>query len=280
MKHLLNKILIILIFIFFLPIYLYATSCTVTQVIDGDTFYCLPKSSIAGVKTHKDGSISVRLYGIDAPEKDQPYGLEARNSLKDLVEGKTVELDVKNIDRYGRAVAYVYVSGLNVNLEQVKRGFAWAYREYLDTPYASEFYSAEKEARDKELGLWKQANLTPPGKWEKIKKYKEKVFTNEDLEKYYKRPAKEYYERPAKTYSEKYYDRRPAKTYSESEVGSTYQRQDRTYQTSSKYVCGKKYYCSQMESCEEAMFYYTVCGLKRLDGDNDGIPCEILCGHH
>jgi hypothetical protein len=52
------------------------------------------------------------------------------------------------------------------------------------------------------------------------------------------------------------------------------------YQTSSKYVCGKKYYCSQMESCEEAMFYYTVCGLKRLDGDNDGVPCEKLCGHH
>jgi hypothetical protein len=34
-----SKILIILIFVFFLPIYLYATSCTVTQVIDGDTFF-------------------------------------------------------------------------------------------------------------------------------------------------------------------------------------------------------------------------------------------------
>jgi endonuclease YncB( thermonuclease family) len=249
----------ILIFVFLIPIYLYATSCTVTQVVDGDTFYCLPKSSIAGVKIHKDGSISVRLYGIDAPEKDQPYEMEAKNSLKDLVEGKTVELDVKNIDEYGRAVAFVYVSNLNVNLEQVKRGFAWAYREYLDTSYASEFYSAEKEARNKELGLWKQANPTPPWEWRKMKKYKEKVFTNKDLEKYY--------------------DHR-ATIYPESEVGSTYQRQDRTYQTNSKYVCGKKYYCSQMESCEEAMFYYTVCGLKRLDGDYDGVPCEILCGHH
>jgi len=244
MKRSLSKTLLILIFILLLPFYVYAYTvfCTVTEVIDGDTFYCIPKEKIAGVRIHKDGSISVRLYGIDAPEKDQPYGQEARNSLKDLVKEKTVRLDIKDIDKYERAVALVYVGSLNVNLEQVKRGYAWAYLEYLESPYISEYYSAEKEARSKGLGLWKQANPTPPWEWRKIKKYKEKVFTNEDLEKYY--------ERPAKTYSE------------------------------SKYVCGKKYYCSQMESCEEAMFYYTVCGLKRLDGDNDGVPCETLCGHH
>jgi len=43
------------------------------------------------------------------------------------------------------------------------------------------------------------------------------------------------------------------------------------------YNCGKKRYCSQMTSCEEAMFYYRVCSLKRLDGDGDGIPCERIC---
>jgi len=43
------------------------------------------------------------------------------------------------------------------------------------------------------------------------------------------------------------------------------------------YRCGKKRYCSQMTSCEEAVFYYRVCGLKRLDRDRDGIPCEKLC---
>jgi len=242
MKRSLSKALLILIFILLLPTYIYATSCTVTKVLDGDTFYCIPDQMIAGVRIHKEGSISIRLYGIDAPEKDQPYGIEARNSLKDLVGRKTVRLEVKDIDKYGRAVALVYVDSLNVNLEQVKRGYAWAYLEYLDSPYVSEYYSAEKEARNKGLGIWKQANPTPPWEWRKIKKYKEKGFTNEDLKKYY--------ERPAKTYSE------------------------------SKYVCGKKYYCSQMETCEEAMFYYTVCGLKRLDGDNDGVPCENLCGHH
>jgi endonuclease YncB( thermonuclease family) len=88
MKRSLSKALLISIFILLLPTYIYAISCTVTQVIDGDTFYCLPSGSIAGVRIHKDGSITVRLYGIDAPEKDQPYGIEARNSLKELVAGK------------------------------------------------------------------------------------------------------------------------------------------------------------------------------------------------
>ncbi len=44
-----------------------------------------------------------------------------------------------------------------------------------------------------------------------------------------------------------------------------------------QYHCGEKRYCSQMSSCEEAMFYFKVCGLKRLDRDKDGIPCEKLC---
>jgi hypothetical protein len=44
------------------------------------------------------------------------------------------------------------------------------------------------------------------------------------------------------------------------------------------FTCGSKRYCSQMNSCEEATFYYRQCGLSRLDGDSDGTPCESLCG--
>lgn len=42
--------------------------------------------------------------------------------------------------------------------------------------------------------------------------------------------------------------------------------------------CGERRYCSEMRSCEEAMFHVRVCGLTRLDGDRDGVPCERLCG--
>lgn len=135
--------------------------------MDGDTFHCLPDTLINGAKLHKDGTISVRLRGVDAPEKDQAYGMEAKESLKELIGRKTVKLDIKDIDRYGRVVAYVFVNGVNVNLEQVKRGYAWAYTEYLDRPYASEFYEAEKQARKQRFGLWKELNPTPPWEWRK-----------------------------------------------------------------------------------------------------------------
>ncbi len=144
--------------------------CTVTRVLDGDTFHCLPEKPVIGAKIHKDGTISVRLRGIDAPEKRQAYGVDAQQSLKSMIGGKTVKLDVKDIDKYGRVVAYVWLGKLNVNLEQVKRGMAWAYEEYLDRPYASEFYEAEKQARKQKLGLWEQSNPTPPWEWRKRNK--------------------------------------------------------------------------------------------------------------
>ena len=42
-------------------------------------------------------------------------------------------------------------------------------------------------------------------------------------------------------------------------------------------ACGKKHLCSQMVSCEEAKIYLLACGVKSLDGNGDGIPCESLC---
>jgi micrococcal nuclease len=41
--------------------------------------------------------------------------------------------------------------------------------------------------------------------------------------------------------------------------------------------CGNKKYCSEMISCEEAKYYLTQCGVKSLDGNGDGTPCESLC---
>ncbi len=41
--------------------------------------------------------------------------------------------------------------------------------------------------------------------------------------------------------------------------------------------CGNKKHCSEMSSCEEARYYFTNCGIKALDGDGDGVPCEKLC---
>jgi len=43
------------------------------------------------------------------------------------------------------------------------------------------------------------------------------------------------------------------------------------------FICGTKKYCREMTSCEEAMYYYKVCGLKKLDRNRNGIPCERIC---
>ncbi len=48
--------------------------------------------------------------------------------------------------------------------------------------------------------------------------------------------------------------------------------------SSASWACGAKRYCKDMINCAEATYYLPVCGLKRLDRDGDGIPCEKICG--
>jgi endonuclease YncB( thermonuclease family) len=61
-------------------------------------------------------------------------------------------------------VAILYLDHRDINREMVKEGYAWAYKEYLKGPYASEYIDAENDARSKHLGIWQQANPMPP--WE------------------------------------------------------------------------------------------------------------------
>ena len=57
-----------------------------------------------------------------------------------------------------------------------------------------------------------------------------------------------------------------------------WRRGKRTSSTPGKsFTCGTKTYCREMASCEEAYFYLRQCGLTRLDGDGDGMPCEAMC---
>ncbi len=148
----------------------------VIAVLDGDTVIVQERAK----KT------TVRLAGIDAPEKLQEFGLASRDALVALVLNKDVQITTKTVDDYGRVVA------LQAEAQQVRRG------------------------------LWAGVAPTPPWAFRKTH-------------------------------------------------GATYEME------AASNPCGKKRYCSQMVSCDEARFYLTQCRVKTLDKDGDGVPCESLC---
>ena len=128
----------------------------VVKVVDGDTIYALDET----LTRHK-----IRLAGIDAPERNQPYGLASRKHLGSLVAGKTVVLEYTKHDQYGRIVAKVLIDGVDVCLEQIKAGFAWHYKKYQNEqdPGDRALYArAENRARAERMGLWRDTNPRPP----------------------------------------------------------------------------------------------------------------------
>lgn len=136
----------------------------VVGVADGDTLTVLDDQ-----KTHH----KIRLMGIDAPEKGQPYGDASKRSLSDLVFGQLVIVDFTKRDRYGRVIGKVIRNGKDLNVEQVRRGMAWHYKTYQNEQeiddrslYANEEYLAQRDRR----GLWADKEPVAPWEWRKYKK--------------------------------------------------------------------------------------------------------------
>jgi endonuclease YncB( thermonuclease family) len=198
----------------------------VVAVSDGDTIKVLDSTNVQ----HK-----VRLTGIDAPEKAQPFGNASRNHLASLVAGKEVRVESSKTDRYGRVLGKIWVQPgdcsscgktLDANHAQILSGMAWWYRHYAKdqpTEDRERYKSAVREAKGRKLGLWSEPNAIPPWAWRKGQRSRT------------------------------------------AEVAAT------------NFQCDSKRYCREMTSCEEARFYLRSCGLSRLDGDKDGVPCESIC---
>jgi len=128
---------------------------TVVGVHDGDTLTLL---------TADRRQVKIRLAGIDAPERRQPYGQRSRQQLADLVSGREVQAQVAGVDKYQRTVARVHVKALDVNRELVRRGAAWVYRDYNRD---ASLLAAESAARRDGAGLWAlpEAQRQPPWEW-------------------------------------------------------------------------------------------------------------------
>lgn len=128
----------------------------VVSVTDGDTLTIL---------TPQQKQVRIRLFGIDAPEKDQLWSQQARRFLSDGVFGRQVRVEVRGTDRYGRALGVVYArtpagNVLDTNESIVEAGLAWAY-----VRYSKDYVPQEQRARKDQFGIWKDAKPVPPWEW-------------------------------------------------------------------------------------------------------------------
>lgn len=124
----------------------------VVSVHDGDTVTILS----GGVERR------VRLVGIDAPERGQPYGSVARRGLAARIAGRDVQVIERGADSYGRTLARLRIGGADVNALQVRDGFAWVFRRFESDPA---LIALEDEARAARRGLWRDPEPVPPWVW-------------------------------------------------------------------------------------------------------------------
>jgi len=153
----------------------------VIGVADGDTVTVLRDKK----------QVKVRFYGIDCPEKKQPFGKKAKQFTSKLVFGKLVEVEPVVKDRYGRLVGHIHPmklvhrvvkmpsgdklertvwvrDGLSVNKRLVKAGLAWWYRRYA--PKDKELAQLVSKAIKAKRGLWADVQPIAPWNWRRKKR--------------------------------------------------------------------------------------------------------------
>ena len=120
-------------------------------MIDGDTFIFLTST----------GSFTVRMLGIDAPERDQPFSRESSEFLSQYLNKQAVT-KVNGTDKDDRSVGTLFVNGRNINLLSIKAGYAWHYKRYSDD---KDYAEAEEYAQRNKLKIWSLPNPIPPWSW-------------------------------------------------------------------------------------------------------------------
>lgn len=122
----------------------------VIGVIDGDTLDIL----------HNGRPARIRLQGINTPEKGEAFSQKAKQSLSDLAYRRTATVHLNGATTHDRLVGIVSVDGLDVNLEQVRRGLAWYCANYL--PNNAEYRQVEAKVRSSGMGIH-GSELVRPG---------------------------------------------------------------------------------------------------------------------
>ncbi len=133
----------------------------VIKVIDGDSIK---------VQSAKE-KIEIRLYGIDAPEYDQPFAAHSKKYVKKKLQGKNVEIVPVDTDRYGRLVAIVRRGDKIINEQLLDQGLAWYYPKYCKKRICSSWKKTNKKAKKEKKNIWSEPSPVAPWKW-KYQKHK------------------------------------------------------------------------------------------------------------
>lgn len=133
----------------------YAETCLVSKIIDGDTLWC----------TFDDKSTKIRLIAIDTPEitngKSECYGKEAKQYLEKKILNKEVRIEYDKKEPtygdYGRLLAYIWADNININFKMIRNGYARALTKYpIYRHPIKEIVDLELLAIKEKKGLWKE----------------------------------------------------------------------------------------------------------------------------
>jgi micrococcal nuclease len=191
------------------------------------------------LKTAADAEpVVIRIEGIDAPESCQAGGPEATQALTQLALNRNVTVQIVARDEHARVVGKVVDGSVDIGDRMVRDGHAWSARYKYDRgPYVAE----ERMAVALKRGLHGEPGAVMP-----------RDFRQRNGECPHPGGA------PKKSAATL-----PAAIVVAAATGS-----------SSTHRCDGRRYCSQMSSCEEATWFLKNCQGTKMDGDNDGVPCE------
>lgn len=155
-------------------LFLLLTISLIAQTITGKVLYVSDGDTLTmEVNGQKK---KVRFYGIDAPEKAQPGGLESKEFVLERLRNKTIEVTVADTDRYNRKIGKIYYdNGKYINEEIVRAGHAWWYQQYARRDM--DLKEAEEYAKSNKVGLWVKANPIAPWEWRRGTRETKKVTT-------------------------------------------------------------------------------------------------------
>lgn len=148
------------------PVHLLATELhgRVVRVTDGDTF----------TLQQNDGTeVVIRIAAIDAPERHQRFGKDARARLKVLIGQSEVRVQALGSDSYGRTLGSTFIGAQDIGLAMIAQGLAWHYTiksTPKDTAQYQTYAAAQARAQQGRKGLWQDRNPRPPAAWRRYNK--------------------------------------------------------------------------------------------------------------